>query len=146
THFRGAAQLGIIAGGGLLLCLFAGYVVLPAILTIWPCKCGRGDRLPDLGPPARGGRKNLILPLIWMILLVIGIPFMRRTQFDPGLLGMQSPNLESVQTVRKLQTWSAVVSSKDLPTLHASRDALLTAPTVESTDSILTAYDNLAWL
>src|SRR4029079_15553346 len=27
TQFRGAAQLGIIAGGGLLLCLLAGYVI-----------------------------------------------------------------------------------------------------------------------
>src|SRR5256885_6586913 len=58
THFRGAAQLGIIAGGGLILCLLAGYVVLPALLTIWPCQCGRGEELPDLGPPAHGGKHN----------------------------------------------------------------------------------------
>ncbi len=146
THFRGAAQLGIIASGGLLLCLLAGYIVLPALLTIWPCKCGRGDRLPDLGPPASGGRHNLIFPIMWMLLLLAGVPFMSRTQFDPGLLTMQAPNLESVQMVRKLQTWSAVVLSKDLSTLRAARDVASDAPTVASTESILTAYDNLAWL
>src|SRR6185369_9906386 len=48
TPFRGAAQLGIIASGGLLLCLLAGYVILPAMLTIWPCKCGQGQELPNL--------------------------------------------------------------------------------------------------
>ena len=38
TNFRGAAELGIIAGGGLLLCLLSGYTVLPALLTIFPAR------------------------------------------------------------------------------------------------------------
>src|SRR5262249_16531733 len=62
THFRGAAHLGIIAGGGLLLCLAAGYIVLPALLTLIPLRVKRGDELPNLGPPARGGKRNFILP------------------------------------------------------------------------------------
>ena len=36
TDFAGAADLGLIAGGGLLLCLLAGYTFLPAILTLFP--------------------------------------------------------------------------------------------------------------
>jgi hypothetical protein len=48
--------------------------------------------------------------------------------------------------VRKLQTWSAVVLSKDLGTLRQARDAMKDSPTVMNTDSILKAYDNLAWL
>src|SRR5439155_16806760 len=36
TKFRGAADLGVIAGGGLLLCLLSGYAVLPALLTLFP--------------------------------------------------------------------------------------------------------------
>ncbi|HEX3359249.1 MAG TPA: MMPL family transporter, partial [Tepidisphaeraceae bacterium] len=146
THFRGAAQLGIIAGGGLVLCLLAGYVILPALLTLVPLRVKVGAELPDLGPPASGGKHNLILPLIWLFLLAAGVPFMQRTQFDPGLLTMQAPNLESVRMVKRLQTWSAVVLSKDLQTLRAVRDAMKDAPTVESTESILTAYDNLQWL
>ena len=38
TDFRGAANLGVIAGGGLLLCLLAGYTALPAILILRPPK------------------------------------------------------------------------------------------------------------
>jgi hypothetical protein len=48
--------------------------------------------------------------------------------------------------IRKLQTWSAVVLSKDLDTLRRARDAAKDSPTIENTESILTAYDNLAWL
>ena len=62
THFRGAAQLGIIAGGGLLLCLLAGYVVLPSLLTLIPLRIRRGDELPNLGPPARGGKRTSSSP------------------------------------------------------------------------------------
>src|SRR4029079_5132251 len=36
TGFKGAADLGLIAGGGLLLCLLSGYTFLPALLTLWP--------------------------------------------------------------------------------------------------------------
>jgi uncharacterized protein len=146
THFRGAAQLGIIAGGGLLLCLLAGYIMLPALLTLFPLRVKPNAELPDLGPPARGGKHNLIIPLLWLFLLAAGIPFMQQTHFDPGLLTMQAPNLESVRMVRHLQTWSAVVLSKDLQTLRAARDALKDSPVVGSTESILTAYDNLQWL
>ena len=81
-----------------------------------------------------------------MLLLLAGIPFMQRTQFDPGLLTMQAPNLESVQQVRKLQTWSAVVLSKDLQRSRNARDAVAMRRPSSSTDSILTAYDNLEWL
>ena len=38
TNFRGAAELGIIASGGLLLCLVTGYIILPALLTLFPAK------------------------------------------------------------------------------------------------------------
>ena len=41
TNFRGAAELGLIAGGGLLLCLLSGYTVLPALLTLFPASVGK---------------------------------------------------------------------------------------------------------
>ena len=146
THFRGAAQLGIIAGGGLLLCLAAGYVVLPALLTLFPMKRPRGTARAKLGPPARATWRTLAFPLTWFVLLGVGVPYMLKTHFDPGLINMQSQNLPSVQLVRKLQTWSAVVLSKDLPTLRRARDAMEKVETVGTTESILSAYDNLDWL
>ena len=146
TRFRGAAQLGIIAGGGLLLCLLAGYTVLPALLTIFPPHFARQTRIADLGPPARGSKWNLLLPLCWVAALVAVVPFMLRARFDPGLLNMQAPKLESVKLVRKLQTWSAVVLSHDVDALRRVREAVVDSPKVARTESILTAYDNLAWL
>jgi predicted RND superfamily exporter protein len=146
THFRGAADLGIIAGGGLLLCFLAGYVVLPALLTIFPLKVRRGEALPDLGPPAKRGKGSFISPAVWIGLLIAGAPLALKTGFNPGLLNLQAPNLESVQQVKKLQTWSAVALSKDLQTLRHVRDALSNSPVVDRTESVLDAEDSQTWL
>ncbi len=152
TNFRGAAELGIIASGGLLLCLSTGYVILPALLTLFPSKIPPIDEDKASERPAINLESNrsyhwwLALPALWAALLLAGVPFARRAHFDPSLLNMQAQNLESVKLVRKLQTWFAVVLSKDLEELRKARSVIQPLSTVTGTESILTAYDNYAWL
>ncbi len=152
TPFRGAAELGLIAGGGLLLCLATGYVVLPALLTVFPPRIrptaaerAGADGHADTRPP-RHRHWRLVLPAAWAALLVAGIPFMRRTAFDPGLLSLQSQSLESVQLVHKLPTWFDAELSPNLTVLRQVRAAVERLPTVDHTESVLTALDNYAWL
>jgi uncharacterized protein len=148
TDFRGAAQLGVVAGGGLLLCLISGYTVLPALLVLFPPKLERVEPArryaPPLVPPSPFRR--LLPPAIWIALLLIVVPFAGRTYFNPNLLDMQAKNLESVKLVRQLQTWSAVVMSPDLVMLRKIRDAAAASPTVASTDGIISVEDNYQWL
>ncbi|HTW94666.1 MAG TPA: MMPL family transporter [Tepidisphaeraceae bacterium] len=147
TAFRGAAELGIIAGGGLLLCLLAGYTVLPALLVLFPPKLRRVEPESRYTPfKPRRPIKRLVLPALWVAMLAIVAPFISEAHFDPNLLDLQAQNLQSVQLIHKLQTWSAVAMSKDLKLLRQVRDAVQASPTVESTDSILTAWDNYHWL
>ena len=164
TEFRGAAELGIIAGGGLLLCLLSGYTVLPALLTLAP---GRGARpsgrhhrqthpntagetalaVHKSPHPAPAGGWRLLMPAAWAVALLLGaVLFAPRTGFNPNLLALQAPGLESVQLVRKLPTFSAAVLSGDLDLLRRVREAVEGLPSVERTDSILRAHDNAAWL
>jgi hypothetical protein len=51
-----------------------------------------------------------------------------------------------VQLIRKLQTWDAVVLSRDLGMLRKVKEAVEKSPTVVGTDSILGAMDNDDWL
>ncbi len=149
TDFRGAADLGIIAGGGLLLCLFAGYTVLPAMLVLWPAKLAPVDEeqrytLPTvsrLHPAVR-----LILPGLWIAAILAGIPFARQTKFSPNLLELQAPDPQRDLLVRKVQTWFAVVLSKDIEKLRAVRDSVRDLPVVKKTESVLNALDNHDWL
>jgi predicted RND superfamily exporter protein len=159
TNFRGAAELGIVASGGLLLCLLTCYVILPPLLTLLPAKPRPADaeRCVDcedeISPttahtPSRWRHLWLAPPVVWILLLVLGIPFAQRAHFDPSLLKMQAQTLQSVKLIHKLQTWSAavLVPPNDLDKLRQVRAAIEHLPTVASTDSILTAYDNADWL
>ena len=144
TQFRGAAELGLIAGGGLLLCLLSGYTVLPALLTVFPSKAKA--KVPQRKRPSSQGISRLALPAIWVIGLAMAFRFIPNTRFNPNLLDLQAPNLESTQLVRKLQTWSAVVLSKDTAELRRVRDAISGLTCVAGTDSVLNAQDNYRWL
>ena len=146
TDFTGAGDLGIIAGGGLILCLIAGYVVLPAMLTLFPPKLKPIDAAERFKSPPRVGAKALFLPVIWAVLLLIGSRFMPETRFDPGLINLQAPGLESVKLIGSLQTWVGVVLSKDPDQLRQVRSAVLQLPVVANTDSIVSAQDNAKWL
>jgi predicted RND superfamily exporter protein len=146
TDFKGAAELGIIAGGGLLLCLVSGYTVLPALLVLFPANIKPYPSSERYGPAPRRTRRRLLLPCLWGLLLLAGIPFMRRNEFNPNLLELQAPNLESVKLIRKIQSWQAVVLSPDQEILRQVRNAVRPLPTVAGTESILTAIENNQWL
>ena len=154
TPFRGAAELGLIAGGGLLLCLAAGYIVLPAVLTIFPAKvrptaaerAGADPHIEPTPPPTARRNWRLVLPFAWAALLAAGVPFMRRTAFDPGLITLQAQNLESVKLIHKLPTWFDVELSGDMTVLRQVRAAVEGLPTVDHTESVLAAFDNYEWL
>ncbi|MBI1189676.1 MAG: MMPL family transporter [Tepidisphaera sp.] len=156
TDFRGAAELGIIAGGGLFLCLLAGYTVVPAILTLWPARraiqaeqASLASALPPAATPSSSPVplwRSLAGPVAWALALLLLSPNIVRSRFDPGLISLQAPDQESVKLVRHLNTWFSVVLSKDLDVLRRSRGAVADASTVASTDSLLDAIDNQAWL
>jgi uncharacterized protein len=147
TDFRGAANLGVIAGGGLILCLIAGYTVLPALLTIFPPRLKPFDAQKRYTKKRHfGGAGRLLLPIAWLAALAIGGRYMTRTYFDPGLIQLQVPKLQSVRLIRTLQTWSAVVLSKDVDQLSQVRDAVANLPAVKNTQSVLDATDNYHWL
>ena len=146
TDFKGASELGIIAGGGLLLCLLSAHTVLPAMLVLFPAKLEPKDSADRYGEAPHRTRIRLILPALWALLLLLGLPFISRNAFNSNLIDLQAPNLESVKLIRKLQTWEAVVLSKDLDVLRKVRDAVETLPTVAGTDSVLTPVDNAKYL
>ncbi len=130
THFRGDAELGIIAGGGLLLCLLAGYTVLPALLVSFPPRLkmiDAGRRYTDDRPPPRAGWRNFIGLIVWVGLLLALLPLALRIRFNPNLLDLQARGLQSVKLVRKIPTWEAVVLSPSPAYLASIERRLRTA-------------------
>ena len=106
THFRGIQEMGIICGGGLLVCLIPMMTMLPVLLLQERKEAGRiGSGVPAL---QRARLENLWLkkPLL-VTCSTLGICALAAWQipkvyFDYNLLHMQSAGLPAVQYEKKL--------------------------------------------
>ncbi|MCS7304051.1 MAG: MMPL family transporter [Thermoguttaceae bacterium] len=113
TDFQGVAELGIIAGGGLILCWLATMVVLPAMVRIVDgCNLFRRlpeplDLLPWFRPLYVWPRFTLAVVLVITAGLGVGLS---RLWYDHNLFNLLPAGLESVQWERRLvaQTDKAV--------------------------------------
>lgn len=99
TDYRGFADLGIIAAGGMAMALIASLVALPALLAV-------------LGPPGRQvwqGPKRSLSPKLrnraalgMICLAVLALPLASGARFDSSTIALKDPNSEGVQTLQDL--------------------------------------------
>ncbi|NJK92331.1 MAG: MMPL family transporter [Blastochloris sp.] len=109
NDFVGLAELGAIAGMGILFCLVASLILLPALIAI--CDTWRkAENFQHQASQARLGQKldSLLvlsprITLLLIALLTLGLIWQaQRIQFDYNLLNMQNPRIESVRLAREL--------------------------------------------
>ena len=105
TEFTGVAELGVIAGGGILLCCVAAITLLPAMIRLSDAK-RRGLVLPApldihgwLRPVFRRPKTLLAVTTSGTVLVALG---MSRLDYDHNLLNLQPEGLESVELEKKL--------------------------------------------
>ena len=125
TDFKGMAEMGIIAGGGIIICLLAMLSCFPAALALLPnWRRILRKRDQEQGMHLAGGRLNWIdqhplLTLILSVLVVIcaAIPAYR-VKYDPNVLNLQPPNIESVRWESRLveddarTVWNALIRTR----------------------------------
>ncbi|HUG92903.1 MAG TPA: MMPL family transporter [Planctomycetaceae bacterium] len=160
TGFLGVAELGIIAGGGVLLCAVATFVVLPALVAL-----ADGNTEPRKLPTPFEGR-----PLRWLLgrcprivmfaslAVVAGVGsqalsireggVVPRVRYDNNLLNLQAAGVESVDLQTRLfhnagDSLLYAVSIADNPeearALRAKFEALPTVDHVEDLASLVPA-------
>ena len=155
TEFVGVAELGVVAGGGVLLCCLAAMTVLPALIYL-------SDRyqyrlLPQplefhrwLKPVCAHPRGVLIWGMAGTFLLAFG---MHNIWYDHNLLHMQAEGLESVALEQKILTEGgqnasfAISIADDAQTLLARKKQFLQLPSVKNIieiDSILAPDDSMS--
>lgn len=100
SAFRGFAELGLIAGVGVLVCLVAMTSVLPALLVLLPPRRSRRRRPRRRGLwLARLQSPALALPLA---LAALAAPFIARPAFDSDYLNLEPRGSEAVRLEREM--------------------------------------------
>ncbi len=146
SDFKGLAELGLIGGTGILLCLLAMMVVLPAMLLltgrlkVFPTSPPRVIALPLLQRFSDRPRATLA---ILATLTLAAAPGLWRVRFDYNLLKLQSQGLESVQYERLLtdsgdeSTWYAVLTADSVEEVRERVIEVRSLPMVGKVESIL---------
>ncbi|MDX1385834.1 MAG: MMPL family transporter, partial [Thermoanaerobaculia bacterium] len=102
SGFRGFAELGAIAGTGVLVCLLAMTTVLPALLVLLPARAARERTLGE----RRLGRLLLLLqhrPLAWGLALAsLAGALLGPPAFDSDYLNLQPADSEAVRLEREM--------------------------------------------
>ncbi|MBZ0258292.1 MMPL family transporter, partial [bacterium] len=144
TNFLGLAELGYVAGVGILFCLAGMLITLPALLV------AVDSRMRNLHIPTpvhllglrHGVRHPRTLIIVLIVLSVIAGPSAVHVRFDDNLLALQADNLESVEYEHKLMaesdysTWYCAFQEPDLDGVRETIKKLKADPTVAGMESL----------
>jgi len=157
TQFLGVAELGIIAGGGILLCAAATFLVLPALVSLSDRHI-EPKKLPTPFQASLLRRLTSKLPrpaTFLSVVLIAGLGsqvfeyrdggLRLRVRYDYNLLNLQAVGLESVETQQRVfqqadHSLLYAVSIADSPAQARRLKQQLTAlPTVDHVEELATA-------
>jgi hopanoid biosynthesis associated RND transporter like protein HpnN len=150
TDFKGIAELGIIAAGGVFICVAATFTVLPAMLVLLEHFRKKGTPT-TISPPALQNRAlrrlfaspRTVIVLTLLLSLACVYPTMRM-RFDYNLMNLQAKGLQSVDYAYRLMRskensgYFAVVTARDRAEARQLSERLEKLPVVDHVVSLPT--------
>ncbi len=147
TGFKGIREMGIIAGGGLLVCLIPMMTMLPAMLL------SRQEGGCSARPPGKARRRRERIEQLWLkrpraavavglALTLVAFAGLQRVPFDYNLLNLQSQRLSAVVCEKKLiasaprSLLSCAVVADSLPEALALEKRIRRLRSVAEVDSV----------
>jgi uncharacterized protein len=147
TDFTGVVELGVISGGGVLLCIVAAMFVLPAMVRLVDRK-PQFDHVPQplpvdrwLAPLSKMPGTVFLGSLAVTAIVALGCYKLR---YDHNLLNLQPAGLESVAIEKQLlaecdqSVWYAVSLCSSRAELVKKQRLLEKMPSVQRTEEIMT--------
>lgn len=152
TDFRGISELGVIAAGGIVICVLTTFTVLPAMLVLMerfrkPADPSlRGDSMQKADPhpllKTLFSQPKLITSVTLVASLAALYP-LSRTSFDYNMMNLQAKGLESVNYAYKLMRskensgYFGVAIARDRSEAASLTERLEKLPAVDHVVSIL---------
>jgi len=123
TAYTGLAQLGQIAGCGMIVAYLASFTLLPALLAaVNPPEEPRPLGQPALAPADNFlKRRRILVVTLTTILAIAGLPALIKLQFDFNPLHLQSRSSQAVSTFLQLSSDPAM-DANSAQVLARSRD------------------------
>ena len=146
TDFIGIVELGWIAGWGILFCMVAMLLVLPALVTLEE-KWRKPDYVKSVTAQQKGwvdklfDHYYLIIGLCTVLVLIASLS-LKDLRFDYNLLNLQAKGTEAVQYEMKIlesagrSAWSAAILTDSLEEVRQKELQLKALPTVAKVESI----------
>ena len=148
TDFIGIVELGWIAGWGILFCMVAMLLVLPALITLeekW-----RKPSYLQIKPSIKKERGRIdklfdhyyLIITVCAVLVLIASLSLQDLRFDYNLLNLQAKGTEAVKYEMKIiesagrSAWSAAILANSLEEVREKERQLKALPTVARVDSI----------
>lgn len=147
TGFKGIREMGIIAGGGLLVCLVPMMTMLPAMLL------SRRESGVSARPPGKAKHRRERIEQLWLkrpratvavglVLTIVAVAELQKISFDYNLLNLQSQRLSAVVYEKKLlgsssrSVLSCAVIADSLPEALALEKRIRRLKSVAEVDSV----------
>ena len=142
TDYRGVAELGLIAGAGVVMSLISSLTLLPALLSLG---AATHPRFVQAAPPAIAKLRHFPITharsIRWIAFAIaIGsLALVPRVTFDHNPVHLRDPNTESVQAFEDLlarsstSPWTVDWAVPDLDAAKALAAKLAALPVVEKT-------------
>ncbi len=151
TEFTGVAELGMIAGGGILLCFVAATVLLPALIQLFDGR--RSVRaMPtqlELGKYLGGLHARPVFTLLALVAVsataAVGL---RHLWYDHNLMNLQPAGLESVRLGKAMtertgqNAYFAISMANNREEALARKEAFSRLPSVARVEEIASAVPN----
>ena len=148
TDFIGIVELGWIAGWGILFCMIAMLIVLPALITLeekW--RKPSYVQIKASTTKERGCIDKLfdhyyLIIAVCTVLVLIASTSLKDLRFDYNLLNLQAKGTEAVQYEMKIiesagrSAWSAAILADSLEEVQEKERQLKALPTVARVESI----------
>nr|WP_294914857.1 MMPL family transporter [uncultured Neokomagataea sp.] len=105
THFIGVAQLGLIAGIGMIIAFVCTMTLLPALLSLFRARLGAGE--PGIvslrSADAFLRHKRVRVMRVFGLLGIVGVALMPLLKFDADPLHTKNPNTEGMRALHVLE-------------------------------------------